>query len=139
MKANDAVAIAAHRATVETEIVRLFLANRVRGLEILKAAGVDVWAFDQDDLRVLFIACRYRPTGDVLNVLIVARQLLKRLSLWDDTAIAAGTGMLWSDRRLARFATSLSPLDDTAHLARLAVLAVELVDIAREFEGRAAA
>jgi hypothetical protein len=125
-----ATAMAKYRVLVEIGIIRLLLAQRVRGMQILKAAGITYDHFEPD-LGAIYLAVMEHPNGDLGDCLVLARRLLKAEGCWDESAASDDSySSRWSTRRLATFASSrLYPLDDEADLNAMAGLALELVEL----------
>lgn len=126
------VRLATHRAKVELDIVRLLLAERQRGMAILKAAGVGYDHFSQADCGAIYLAVMEVPAGPIIGTLELARKLLRAERCWDEaTPECDEWGSRWSTAKLVRFASSRTlSMNDGADLAELAILAVELAGLA---------
>jgi len=126
------VLVATHRAKVELDIVRLLLAERQRGMAILKAAGVTYDHFGQPDCGAMYLAVMEVPAGPIIGTLELARKLLRAERCWDEaTPECDEWGSRWSTAKLVRFASSRTlSMNDGADLAELAMLAVELAGLA---------
>jgi hypothetical protein len=91
----------------ERRVLRLVLPNRRAASPIVRAAGLEVRHFSQDDHRLIFagwqVACEHDlPLIDTLRLI---RSALESAGLWDADAPAGSGGMVHSDAMLARLGT----------------------------------
>lgn len=79
-----ACALAEERGNVEAELIGAILSEPARGICLALNAGVNAALFEQDDLRLMFVAAK-ASNGSKLDLLRVIRAALIRLGLWDET------------------------------------------------------
>lgn len=134
-------------AVQERRVLRLLIPNRRLAAPIVRAAGLSVGHFRQDDHRIIFerwVVATEQDLG-VVPTLLEARRALRDASLWDEQAPAFAEGMRHSDATLADLGTHRltdEELDDVVGrgpgdglrraIARHVVALIEAADALRE-------
>ena len=125
-----AMKAAARQAAVERELVTAIFAARhqpqiAEAVAMAEAAGIAPQSFDQEDLRLLYVAASLANGRDMTVILKAARLALIHFGFWDDSAAWHTTGAAWSFENLAWLVIPGSPHRPVE------MIAMELVSIAR--------